>query len=284
MVFLDKSVNCSSFAALASLKRVFGTKRVGHTGTLDPFASGLMIALVGGATRCAQLFSELDKQYEAVFSFGTETVTDDLMGDVTRSSPPPSFDRIQRALQRFRGEIEQRPPAYSAIHIDGVRAHKLAREGREVDVPTRRITVHELSVRAITDTEIAVLIHCSSGTYVRSIARDLGRETGSAAHVRSLRRTAVGPFAVEEAVSQQTVALSDLHAVLPALERLGSLARYELSDEELALVRNGGRLTTPDSGVPEAPTLLTQNGSLFAIGEWRELQFQYRMVYPEGIA
>ena len=285
VVFLDKEAGLTSFAAIGVVKRLLSTRRVGHTGTLDPFATGLMVVLTGSATRCARLFSDLDKRYEATFTFGTETTTDDSTGDVVLSKPIPSVAGILAGLQHFRGEIDQVPPNYSAIHVDGRRAHQIARAGRTVELESRRVTIFDIEARMASDCNVEIALHCTSGTYVRSIARDLGRLLGSAAHVSRLRRTAVGPFSVDEATSPSTLSVRDVRAVLPVIERLPGLRLYELDQEQVVLVRNGGRLMLPpDASVRQGSTALTHAGRLFAVGHGSETRFDYEMVFPEGIA
>ena len=196
---LDKSAGISSFSALGALKRSLGTRKVGHAGTLDPFATGLLAALSGKLTKAAFLTEGLDKEYVSVFRFGRETDTLDTEGKVIAEAPVPSESRILSVLDDFRGDVVQRPPAFSAVKINGKRAYKQAREGRDVEMPERTVRVEELDVLSWDSGDLKVRIRCSKGTYIRSIARDLGLACGSRAYCRELRRTAIGPFRVEDA-------------------------------------------------------------------------------------
>lgn len=203
LVLLDKPAGVTSFAALGALKRALGSGRVGHAGTLDPFATGLLVALTGPLTRLADVFSGLDKVYRAVLRFGEETDTLDPEGQVVDRRPLPDPEALRGALGSFRGRIEQRPPAYSAVHVSGRRAYALAREGRPPELPARTVTIHSLQILHLQLPEVELEVRCSKGTYVRSLARDLARQVGSCAHLRALRRLAIGPFLVEQAVAPE---------------------------------------------------------------------------------
>lgn len=291
-MLLDKVPGITSFSALSAVKRVAGTRKVGHTGTLDPFATGLLVALVGSATRTARYFNGLPKRYAATFAFGSETDTDDLTGETTGQAPLPAREPVLAALDVFRGEIEQLPPDYSAVHVQGRRAHELARAGRTPELATRRVTVHRLEItRAIeTDGGLASLevdISCSAGTYVRAIARDLGRAVASAAHVTALRRTAVGPFDVAQAVPPEELELPrhlhDLAEMLPLLE---DLQRVEVPEAVARAASLGGRLRPGDLGVEGAVDrrllVLAHEGRAVAIVSVEGDSVGYDMVIPGG--
>ncbi len=291
-MFLDKEAGTTSFAALSALKRAAGTRKVGHTGTLDPFATGMLIALVGSATRTARYFNGLSKRYEATFAFGNETDTDDLTGETTAEAPRPSLDAVAAALDAFRGEIEQLPPSYSAVHVEGRRAHELARAGQTPELSTRRVTVERLETGQAIEGEgglasLDVRIVCSAGTYIRSIARDLGRAVGSAAHVTALRRTAVGPFDLERAVTPAALALPrdlhDLAAVLPAID---GLDRLEVTAELARAASLGHRLRRDQLGLedhgPASRLVLTFEGRAIAIIGVDGHDVGYDMVIPGG--
>jgi tRNA pseudouridine55 synthase len=185
---------------VAVVRGVLGERRVGHGGTLDPLATGLLPVLIGTATRFTERLHTAPKVYDALVRFGSETATDDREGDVTRTAAPPEAAAIEAALPRFRGVIEQNPPAYAAVKIGGRTAYARARAGETVDLPARKVQVHRLEMTTWSGTDARLLVVCSSGTYVRAIARDLGRAVESAAHLLSLRRLAVGALDAQDAV------------------------------------------------------------------------------------
>ncbi|MFP4442097.1 MAG: tRNA pseudouridine(55) synthase TruB [Spirochaetia bacterium] len=200
VVLLNKPSGITSFQALYPVKKAIPGKKIGHTGTLDKFASGLLVILTGPFTKLNQLFINFGKAYRATFTFGTQTDTLDPSGTVTKTAPPPSEDSIRSRLPEFLGNILQIPPEYSAVHVNGNRAYQLARKGREVDIPPRNIRIDEFSLVSSRNSEADFFIRCSKGTYIRALARDLGKICGSAAHVTKLERVEVGPFSLEDAV------------------------------------------------------------------------------------
>ena len=196
LVLLNKEPGRTSFQALFPVKRLYGNT-VGHTGTLDSFAQGLLVVLVGKFTKFNPLFTAFDKVYEADFTFGAETSTLDPEGEIVLSGPVPTVSPGSLSSQ-WVGDLQQIPPQYSAIHIDGRRASDRVRDGQIVDMPPRPVTVYSLEVLAWKSPILTVRIHCSKGTYVRSIARDWGRAVGCGAHVTRLNRLRVGPFGLPE--------------------------------------------------------------------------------------
>jgi tRNA pseudouridine55 synthase len=233
----------SSHDIVAVARRTLGEKRIGHAGTLDPFATGLLLLLVGRATRLARLVHDEPKEYDATIRFGAETDTEDLNGAIVREGRLPSRAALTAAVHGFLGAIEQVPPAYSAKHVDGKRAYELARTGAAVELRAVRVMVHALTLDTFEGTEESVAqcrmrVSCGGGTYVRSLARDLARTVGSAAHLSALRRLSAGVFAVERAVSLE--ALQDgTVAILPALDALAGFPRQELTHDEVAQVARG---------------------------------------------
>ena len=208
VVLVDKPAGPSSFALVAELRRRTGA-RTGHTGTLDPFATGLLVLLSGAATRLAPCFVGLDKRYTTDVDLTTTSSTGDLDGEIGEPHTPPTRAELDAALERLRGEVELPIPAASAVRIGGERAYKLARRGVTVEMPLRRSFVYALDVIAYTGFAVRLELHVSSGTYVRAVAEALG------GHCTSLRRTAVGPFEVEEADSERLLRVSDVLARLP---------------------------------------------------------------------
>src|SRR5688572_15434210 len=196
VLLLDKPAGLTSHDAIASARRALGTRRIGHLGTLDPFATGLLVLLVGRVTRLAPYMDGEPKVYDATVSFGSETDTDDLTGAPTTSAPPPDREAAARAMAMLTGSIEQTPPAYSAKQVGGVRAYAAARRGAPLELRSTRVEVHGWVVREWRGTDVDVTITCAGGTYIRALARDLGRLADSAAHLSALRRTRSGPFHV----------------------------------------------------------------------------------------
>lgn len=199
-VFINKPSGITSFKSLDTIKRKLSTRKIGHTGTLDKFASGVMIVLIGKMTKLAGYFTGLDKEYEAVFSFGKETSTLDPEGEVIAESGVPDLSVIREKIDSFKGLIRQVPPAYSAVHINGKRAYEIALEGGAPEIKEREITIYNFEILSWASPDLTVRIKCSKGTYIRSVARDLGRSCGSHAYVTSLKRTAVGEVRIENTV------------------------------------------------------------------------------------
>lgn len=206
LLLVDKPAGMTSHDVVQHVRRIYGERSIGHLGTLDPFATGLLVLLLGRATRLATFLHTEPKVYEATMSFGTETDTDDLTGTVVRSAPPPNEVSVREAIESLTGLITQIPPAYSAKSVDGTRAYDAARRGEPLELAAVNVSVHRWDIREITDHGMAATITCSGGTYIRALARDLGRLTGSAAHLSALRRTRVGTFDVRDASSLDTLA------------------------------------------------------------------------------
>lgn len=207
-LLVDKPLGVSSFGALQQLNKQFSiqrrSKKVGHGGTLDPYASGLLVIAVGKATRFLRYFLGSDKRYTAKVKFGERTSTDDCEGEVVATGPTEHLNRekLEKALEAFRGKIQQVPPGFSAIHVDGVRAYQLARQGVEVEIPPRDVEIHDISIISCDlpqDREISLDISCSGGTYIRSIARDLGHHLETEAYLSGLRRTSACHFDIAQA-------------------------------------------------------------------------------------
>lgn len=201
LLLLDKPDGPTSFGVVARVRRLTGVKKVGHAGTLDPFATGLLLVLVGKATRLQDGYLGADKGYRARLRLGASSDTHDRTGRVDESGRPlPSREEIEAALAAFRGEIEQVPPMHSAIKIDGRRLYKAARRGETVERPPRAVRVDRLEILALDGPFLDLDIGCGKGTYVRSLARDLGEVLGCGALVEELRRTASGEHRVEDAI------------------------------------------------------------------------------------
>lgn len=205
IILVDKPANMTSFGVVARIRRrlsqQMGKKaKVGHTGTLDPFATGLMIIVTGKECRNAMQYSKLDKEYEATIELGKTSSTGDTEGELTPvSNRQPTREDVESVLTGFVGEIQQRPPIYSAIKIDGKRAYQLAREGKEVEMPLRTVTVYSLELIEYSYPDVRIRVHVSSGTYIRTLAEDIGAGLETGAYCRELRRTKVGKWSLDEA-------------------------------------------------------------------------------------
>jgi len=211
VLLIDKPRAISSAGILNQIKRRLGRIKIGHTGTLDPQATGLMVCLTGGATTLAQFFAENTKVYSGEIVLGVETSTDDLEGEVlAQREVLSSEEEIRLGSRQFVGEITQVPPRVSAVKVDGERAYKLARQGEEFDLKSRLVNVYSFLISDIKEGRIFFEITCSSGTYIRSIARDLGRLLGCGGALGPLRRTGVGPFNVSQAIIPDAVSMDQI--------------------------------------------------------------------------
>ena len=266
MLLVDKPAGVTSHDVVAIARRALGLRRIGHAGTLDPFATGLLILLTGRATRLLPYLDDEPKVYEATIRFGAETDTDDLTGTVTRTAPVPAEARVRAALPSFTGPLDQRPPDYSAKQVGGERAYDAARRGAPLALATSRVTVHAWEVRAWRSGELDALITCSGGTYIRSLARDLGRAVDSAAHLAALRRVRAGAFRVEQAASIDALQRREAPP-RPAREAVASLPAAALDDTALARICHGMSVEAalPDDA-PRA-ALTDAAGALVAIAE-----------------
>lgn len=205
IILIDKPANMTSFGVVARIRRVLSSQagkkvKVGHTGTLDPFATGLMILVIGKECRNAGSYTKLDKVYEATFVLGSISTTGDPEGEIVKqSSAQPSEAEVRSVLEQFTGEISQRPPIFSAIKIAGRRAYDLARKGEEVEMPARQVTVYSLDLVEYSYPELKVRVHVSSGTYIRSLAVDIGGQLQTGAYCSQLRRIAIASWRVQDA-------------------------------------------------------------------------------------
>jgi tRNA pseudouridine55 synthase len=201
LALVDKPAGMTSHDVVDVVRRAYRERSVGHLGTLDPFATGLLVVLVGRATRLANFVEAEPKVYEAFIRFGFETDTDDSTGTKTRVAVEPDHSAVLEAIAQLTGSIEQIPPAYSAKQVNGRRAYAAARDGEPLDLPPIRVEVEDWAVRRVRGDRLEATITCRGGTYVRALARDVGRLAGSAAHLESLRRTHVGNFDVADAAT-----------------------------------------------------------------------------------
>lgn len=241
---LFKPVGAGSQRLLGQVRRIAGTRRVGHAGTLDPFASGVLPVAVGRATRLVDSLHSYPKEYVAELRLGRSTDTGDVEGRVTRTSPVPPASAVRAVLPTLMGEIMQTPPAYSAVKVRGKRAYELARQGESAVLEPRRVTIHELELLSADGATLRLRVLCSAGTYIRTLAEEIASRAGAAGHLGALTRTRVGPFRLEQALTprelDRTAALLGLPRVLcPADEVLLSMPSVVLPLAEARQLVNG---------------------------------------------
>ena len=249
VLVVDKPIGLTSHDVVQIIRRGTGIRRAGHTGTLDPRASGVLVVLIGPAVRLSEYVSASDKRYQATVRLGSSTDTYDSEGAVTGSYSVDGIteERFDEVLQNFVGEIEQVPPPYSAVKVHGKKAYDFAREGEEVDLQPRKINVYSLDVLEWAPPEAVVDVYCSSGTYVRSLANDLGNQLGCGAHLIGLRRTKSGKFTLRDAVplrrlQEAFVAGTWYKNLIPAAEALADWPMVELDGDQVELIRHGHRV------------------------------------------
>jgi tRNA pseudouridine55 synthase len=254
VVAVFKEPGWTSHDVVVQIRRLLRIQRVGHTGTLDPFASGILVCCVGRATKLTNYLMDLDKTYEGYLRLGVRTDTGDRTGRVVAEAEVPSAgpEEMQRVAERFVGEIQQIPPMVSALKHRGRRLYELAREGREVAREPRRVTVHEFTILGREGTKVRFRVRCGRGTYVRTLVEDFGRALGSEATVEELTRTALGPFDLERAVSQKRILEGDAETLLAGAvsmaEALRHFPRARLTAHWVRRVREG---TSPPWSVVE---------------------------------
>ena len=264
MLLVDKPAGPTSHDIVAVVRRSLGIRRVGHGGTLDPFATGLLVLLVGRATRLLPYIDAEPKIYDATVRFGAATDTDDLSGVVIAEAGLPTRESVERAMAALTGDLFQVPPVFSAKQVGGRRSYAAARGGHTLALEPVAVRVHEWQVRAWRDDELDVTITCSGGTYVRSLARDLGQLTSSAAHLVALRRVRSGPFTVAAAATLDELTEGTAR-ILPPIEAVRSLPAQALNGDALARVATGRPVEALLPG--ERAALVDSAGALVAIAE-----------------
>ncbi|MEX2154070.1 MAG: tRNA pseudouridine(55) synthase TruB [Gemmatimonadaceae bacterium] len=263
LLLVDKPAGITSHAVVDRARRAIGTRRIGHAGTLDPFATGLLVLLVNRTTRLLPFLDAEPKVYRATIRFGTRTTTDDPDGEIVEEAPPPDHAVVERALGTLTGHLLQRPPAFSAKRVAGVRAYSAARRGEPMALEPVGVTVYEWRVLERRGADLDVELRCSGGTYVRALARDLGEATGSAAHLAALRRLRSGRFDVADAFSLDRVDRGDFE-LLPPTAAVGQLPQQALDDLDAKRVTHGQNVTAQTQGDVAA---LCYNDQLLAIAE-----------------
>jgi tRNA pseudouridine55 synthase len=275
---VDKPEGPTSHDAVAIARRALGVRRIGHTGTLDPFATGLLLLCVGQATRLAEYLSGLPKEYHAVARLGVLTDTLDRTGQTVASDDAwanLTSDVVRGAFEGQVGRRLQLPPAFSAKKVAGKRAYDLARSGAEVELSPVEVEIHELQVLDVSGPDVRFRMRCSSGTYVRSVARDAGETLGTGAHLIELRRTGVGPFSVDRALALASLEDSDAvaAAMMPPLDALAHLPVVRVGADEAAAVRHGRAIPARDPEQVGTVALATDDRLLaVAEGDGRVLQ------------
>jgi tRNA pseudouridine55 synthase len=291
VLVVDKPVGMTSHDVVQAIRNGTGLRRAGHTGTLDPRASGVLVILVGPAVRLSKYVSASDKRYQAIIRLGSTTDTFDADGKFTRNNVPVNVTEaeFEAVLQTFIGEIEQTPPPYSAVKVQGRKAYEMARQGEEVDLTPRKIQVHHLEVLEWAPPEVVVDVHCSSGTYVRSLANDLGEKLGTGAYLVGLRRTKSGRFSLRDATPLRKLQEA-FHAgnwyqyLIPAAEALADWPAVELSPDEVEDVRHGHRVKADAEAKPGMVRGVSTQGELVALmdmvtGEDGSPQWQPKKVF-----
>jgi tRNA pseudouridine55 synthase len=279
VLLVDKPAGFTSHDLVAIARGATGVRRIGHIGTLDPFATGLLVLLIGQATRLAQYVDGEPKVYDTTIAFGSETDTDDVTGSVSRTAPAPAADAIDDAIARLTGALDQMPPAFSAKQVGGVRAYDAARKGTPLALEPARVTVHRWTILSRDQSSLTARIECSGGTYIRSLGRDLGRLTGSAAHLASLRRVASGCFSVADAVSLEALRERRYH-LRDMTEAVASLPRQALSPGDAARVGHGNPVAATVDGRRAA--LVDSAGRLAAIADRVGEMWQPATVFPNA--
>ncbi len=279
VIVVDKPQGWTSHDVVGKLRRIANTRKIGHLGTLDPLATGVLPLLVNRATRLAQFFTKNDKGYDGVIRFGYSTSSYDADGEPTSPDQAPVLDAemVERALGGFRGTIQQVPPPVSAKKIAGKKAYELARKNIAVELPPVEVTIHSLEVLSIDGAEVSIRVHCSSGTYVRAIAHDAGRALGCGAHLSRLRRTMSGPFGIQQARTLEE--LADLaaqgrlaEALLPAAELLPEFPSEVVDQITETQIRQGRDFRVSpfrSRGNAKHVKAISRDGALVAIGEIR---------------
>ncbi|WP_022948543.1 tRNA pseudouridine(55) synthase TruB [Methylohalobius crimeensis] len=273
ILLLDKPQGVTSNHALQKVKRLLGARKAGHTGSLDPVASGLLPICLGEATKISPFLLGSDKRYRVTVRLGAATATGDVEGEITDRRPVPALNEptIEPALARFRGEIDQIPPMYSALKQGGKRLYDLARQGIEVERPPRRVAIHSLELLEFGSDFLKLEIFCSKGTFIRTLAEDIGKELGTAGHVEALRRTRVGDFVIDDAVTLDRLTAMSLEErrrlLLPIDRAVLAFPSVSLSDDMAFYVMRGQPVMIPKLKAQGCVRLYNREGTFLGVGE-----------------
>ena len=286
ILIIDKPATWTSHDVVGKMRKILRTKRIGHTGTLDPFATGVLVILVGKATRLAQFLDKDAKEYEAIAQFGFETDTGDRTGELRITNyelRDVSVEEIENVLPDFRGEIEQIPPMYSAKKIEGKKLYELARKGVEIERKPVKVKIYELEIientqrSAFSAQHLSLRVACSAGTYIRTLAEDIGKKIGIGAHLAELRRIRAGRFDLSKAVTieelEKKVSENKLDKVIISMnEALSHLPQILLSKDEIEKTRNGLKLKKNDfeAGDNQPVRITDEQENLVAVGFYNE--------------
>nr|WP_255670016.1 tRNA pseudouridine(55) synthase TruB [Aeromicrobium wangtongii] len=274
MVIVDKPAGWTSHDVVGRMRRLAGTKKVGHAGTLDPMATGVLVLGINRATRLLGYLTHADKEYLATIRLGQSTVTDDAEGEVTATTPAGHIDEaaVRAAVEAYTGDIQQVPSSVSAIKVDGVRSYAAVRAGEEVTLKARPVTISTFDVDAVRVdgdvVDVDVRVVCSSGTYIRALARDIGADLGVGGHLTMLRRTRVGGFPLRLARTLEELE-QELHVISLDDVARASFDSYDLPEREAQDVRFGRALTGIDLGAPRAVAMFDPSGQFLALYEQR---------------
>lgn len=249
-ILIDKEKGISSHDAVFEVRRKLGCK-VGHTGTLDPFATGLLVMALGKATRLADYIQKQEKEYDVEMTLGEARDSYDITGKVTDTAPFDNIteDQVKEAIEKFQGEIMQTPPSFSAVKVGGVRAYKLARKGKIVKIKERKVTIHSIEILEVSLPSIKLKVRCSTGTYIRSLAHDIGIELGTFGYAKELRRTAVGKYSVDDAITiGELLELNDVKItsrVISPIDAMGDYPQIILDDQQYDDISHGREIICP---------------------------------------
>lgn len=278
---INKPAGISTYDIIRIIKKRTGIKKLGHSGTLDPFAEGVVVILAGQMTRLFNFFSLLTKTYRTFAEFGKKTDTLDITGKVIETAQPPDFEIIKENISIFIGKIKQRPPAYSAVHVNGVRAYELARKGIEPELKEKTVTIYSIDINSYKNNILDFEITCSSGTYIRTIADDLAKKCCSAAYLVKLIRKSIGAFTLENAAEIDKISLENLITPYEGLNILG-IPVFNIDCSISDKVRNGKNLIkegiTADNYPDKIISFFTKTNNFLALIDNRDLMMKYIFV------
>lgn len=289
LILLDKPADMSSFLAAKLVGKAFGEKRSGHTGTLDPMATGVLPILLGRSTRLSGMLLEADKRYEAEILLGTVTDTGDVTGNILSSAASSfSAQEIEAVLCKFRGVIDQKPPIYSAIKQNGVRLYELARKGMTADIPSRKVEIKLLDLLSVEGNKIRIDVICSKGTYIRSLAVDIGEALGCGATLSSLRRTATGGFDIGQCATLEEIKANPEKYIIDAGKCVEHFKAVTVTDNQRSRFLHGGGLFTSrlkdacELCEGDAVRVYDRGGTLLGIADVKGDSINVRCIIYEG--
>lgn len=289
IVVVDKPEGPTSHGIVGRARKAWGTRRVGHAGTLDPLATGVLVLGIGAATRLLGHLSGQGKEYLSTFALGASTSTDDAQGEVLSAAGSRlAVAEVQAAMSPWIGYVRQRPSAVSAVHVEGRRAHELVRSGEDVELPERQVTIEAFELLDLRHAEVGgvpitlvdVRVSCSSGTYVRALARDVGMSLGVGGHVVALRRTRAGAFSLDDACAVEDFGSMSPMSAGQAARR--SLPWTQVDDNDVRAVLHGVRIAWPAGAPRQGAVALLHGDDLLALAEYRDGSAAYSAVFPQA--